>query len=458
MTPTSPPSSSRTPVPQRVTAWFARWGPILPLLAAELIVWLGFGALLPVMPLYFTEHGVSLEVLGFVIAAWPIARLVGEPVFGWIADRTPRVPLMVGGLVATAIAVGLSLVFTGPAAFLVLRFAAGLATAAYDPAARGFLTDSTPPERRGEAFGLYGAAQMAGLLLGPAIGGLGAAAFGGIGFVFAFCAVATLAAAVAVALRVHESDQTGRGHVAFGHDLSEFPPESASAHRRAADDLLADGRVDDAAAEGRPSRLPVPSTLLNRLLLTAIILNLGGYFAGGTYEVVWSLFLEERGAGLDLIGLTFAMFALPVLFVSPLAGRYVDRHGVILFVVLGSLATAGASALYPFVPSPVLVIPILFVEATGFAILNPALYAIVAAASPRGKSSTAQGIFGAAGTVGTIVASIATGFLAEMDLRFPFWLCSVVMSICLVIGLLVGGRLVRGMTPAIHGTAPSPAA
>ena len=65
----------------------------------------------------------------------------------------------------------------------------------YDPAARGYLTDATPPERRGEAFGLYGAAQMGGLLIGPAIGAFGAGAFGGIAFVFVFSGIAALLAA-----------------------------------------------------------------------------------------------------------------------------------------------------------------------------------------------------------------------------------------------------------------------
>src|SRR4051812_33345141 len=159
---------------ERLAAWTARWGDIAPLLLAEFIVWLGFGALLPVLPIYFTEQGVDLAFLGLVIAAWPAARLVGEPVFGWLADRTARVPLMVVGLVATGIFSFLPLVFTGPLAFLLLRAGAGLATSVYDPAARGYVTDATPPERRGEAFGLYGAVQMGGLLVGPAIGALGA--------------------------------------------------------------------------------------------------------------------------------------------------------------------------------------------------------------------------------------------------------------------------------------------
>ena len=95
----------------RVRSWLDRWGDVVPLLLAEFIVWLGFGALLPVLPLYFTQQGVDLALLGLVIAAWPAARLVGEPVFGWLADRTARVPLMVVGLVATGVFSILPLVF-----------------------------------------------------------------------------------------------------------------------------------------------------------------------------------------------------------------------------------------------------------------------------------------------------------------------------------------------------------
>ena len=214
----------------RIAAWMRRWSAILPLLAAELIVWLGFGALLPVMPLYFTEHGVDLATLGVVVAAWAAARLVGEPVFGWLADRVPRVPLMVAGNVGAAIFLFLPLVFVGPLAFIVLRALAGFATALYDPAARGYITDATPADGRGEAFGLYGAAQMGGLLLGPAIGGLGSAAFGGVGFIFVFGGISSLVAAAAIALRVREhprpsGDRTTARTRTASLDLTEFPHE-----------------------------------------------------------------------------------------------------------------------------------------------------------------------------------------------------------------------------------------
>lgn len=430
----------------RIPAWFDRWGAILPLLAAEFIVWLGFGGLLPVMPLYFHEQGLDLATLGVVIAAWPAARLVSEPIFGWLADRTARVPLMVAGLLLTGLFEMLPLFLIGPAAFVLLRGAAGLAAAMYDPAARGYLTDATPPERRGEAFGLYAAAQMGGLLIGPAIGAIGAGFFGGIRFVFIFSAVASFLGAAAIAWRVKESGV--RTHPALSHDATEFPRDTPSVEGRAATAIAADreSNVDPDA----------PARLLNRGLIAALVINAGGSYAGGTYEVIWSLFLQHLGAGLDLIGLTFALFGLPVLLLSPFAGRIVDRRGSRLFIVIGCTVPAVAGICYTLIVDPRLTIPLILLEATGFALLNPALYALVAANSPPGRSSTAQGLFGAAGTLGFIIASLVAGVLAAQDILYPFYVFCAFILVSLVVGLLIGGPRLgrhRPVPPATQASA-----
>jgi MFS family permease len=399
------------------------------------------------MPLYFRDHGVDVELLGIVIAAWPLATLVGQPAFGWLADRSSRTRIMVGGLVVTAVALALPLVLTSAPAFIALRALAGLGTSAYDPAARGYLTDATPPERRGEAFGLYGAGQMAGLLLGPAIGGLGAAAVGSVSFVFVLGAITTLGAALAVGLTVREREG-GHSHVGPSIDFTEFPGEPPQRYA-----------IADAGSErpGRGSR-PQPAMLVNRLLLAALVLNLGSYLAGGTYEVIWSLFLEGRGASLGFIGLTFALWGLPVLLLSPYAGRLVDRRSGLSLIVAGSIAMSVASVSYPFVPELGWVLPLSILEASGFAFLNPALYALVAAGSPPGRSSTAQGLFGAAGTMGTIVASVLAGYLAALDIRLPFFASAIALMACLGVGLAVGGHAIRrvGEQPATS-LEPAPA-
>jgi DHA1 family multidrug resistance protein-like MFS transporter len=409
----------------RTSAWLVRWGPILPLLLAEFILWVGFGALLPVLPLYTTHHGVSLGNLGLVVAAWPAARLIFEPIFGWVADRTRRKPLMVAALFVTAALIPLNLVSYGVVPFVILRALTGAATAVYDPAARGFLVDATPADRQGEAFGLYSAAQMGGLLFGPAIGGLGAFLTGSDGFVFVFCGVATALAGLAVLALVHEQTRSRAATTVPSEGVGEMAASAAG--RRANPD----------AAEDDPFR---PTRLANRLLIAAIVVNLGSNFATGTYEVAWSLFLSSRGAGLDLIGATFAMFAIPMILLSPWAGRVVDRRGSLPFIIIGTIAPSIAAILYTVMPDVRLAIPIILFESAGIAVAYPALYAIVSAASPAGRSATTQGLFGAAGTVGFILSAVIAGWLAGFDLRWPFWFSSLTGFVALLVSLLVGAR------------------
>ncbi|MEA2518158.1 MAG: transporter, family, multidrug resistance protein [Chloroflexota bacterium] len=420
----------------RIAAWTRRWDAILPLLAAELIVWLGFGALLPIMPIYFTQNGVDLGTLGVVVAAWPAARLVGEPIFGWVADRTRRVPLMVAGNVGAGIFLFLPLVWVGAGPFIVLRALAGLSTAIYDPAARGYISDATPADRRGEAFGLHGAAQMGGLLLGPAIGGLGSAAFGGVAFIFWFGAISSFAAAFAIAIRVRERPSAAglaREGWSPAVDLTGFPHEPDHLVRRTTRD------VDDADAGAAAG----PASLRNRLLIAAILFTVGGNFAAGTYEVIWSLYLTGLGAGLELVGLTFAMFGLPVLILSPAFGRRVDRGGMTVYLVAGTALPVLAALVYTVIRDPLWSIPLILVEATGFAMFNPALYSIVAAGSPPGRSSTAQGVFGASGTLGFVIASLLAGNLAEIGIRLPFFVFAIVMTGFTIAAFVVGGSRLR---------------
>ncbi len=191
----------------------------------------------------------------------------------------------------------------------------------------------------------------------------------------------------------------------------------------------------------------MPTRILNRGIVAALLINAGGYYASGTYEVIWSLFLEGLGADLTLIGLTFAMFGLPVLVFSPVAGRIVDKRGAYPFIVIGTILPAVAGIAYTLIPEAWLAVPLILVEATGFAFLNPALYAVVAANSPPGRSSTTQGVYGAAGTLGFIVASLVAGVLAEANILYPFYVFAVLILVALVAGLAIGGSRLDGRPP-----------
>jgi DHA1 family multidrug resistance protein-like MFS transporter len=410
--------------------WIRRWRPLLPVLIAEFIILLGFGALLPVLPLFVVEHGIDVPTLGLIAAAWSIAKLVAEPIFGYLADRTSRKPFLVGGAVVLGIATMLPIVFTSAAALFVLRFISGAAAGAYDPAARGMIVDATEEGERGEAFGIYAAFQMGGFVLGPVIGAFGAAVGGGFAFPFLFTGVLTLGAAVLLAFTVpsqpHVVDEPAAVAAPGGpvqRVAPSEPPFSATT-------------AGIPAADEAPGVVRAPlRDLLNVSMGVALIMNFGFSLAFGVYEVIWSLFLEDLGASIEWIGLTFALFGLPMMIVSPWAGRLVDRFGPIRFAGLGGFVICLAGVVYAISTEPVLPSLIVPVEAVAEAFLLPALYALVAFGSPSGRSSTAQGIFGAVGTIGLIVATLSAGWLWELGRAWPFVFFVVGSSACLVLGL-----------------------
>lgn len=415
--------------PGGVRGRLARALPILPVLLAEAILWLGFGALAPVLPLYLTDRGIDPATLGLIVAAWPAARLLGEPAFGWLADRTDKRALMLAGLVSAAIVVPLPLVVAGAPAFILTRALAGLATAAYDPAARGYIMDATPSGERGAMFGLYTSAQMVGALVGPAFGAVGAALGGGLAFPFIFSSFALAAAAVALALTT------------LGRPSPRRAPSGAETAAARLAETAAAGRTEPARAAGLPTPTAAPpASLLNRLLVAVIVINLGSILAAGANEAIWSLWLTELGGDILLIGLCYAAFGLSALLVAPLAGQWVDRLGPLRFIVLGTLATASATLMYGLLSDPFLALPASALDGVALGLLAPALFAVVARASPSGRSATAQGLFGGTGTLGLIVGSIAGGMLFAVDIRLPFFVFAGTMLVALVLGLRVAGR------------------
>jgi hypothetical protein len=76
-------------------------------------------------------------------------------------------------------------------------------------------------------------------------------------------------------------------------------------------------------------------------------------------------------------------------------------------------------------------------EALAEAFVVPALFTLVAQGTPAGRTATAQGIFGASGTVALIVASLAAGILWGGDPASPFVFFVVGLLVTVAIGLLV---------------------
>lgn len=138
----------------------------------------------------------SLLVLGGLLALYDGAEVLLKPVFGALADRIGARPVLLGGLVAFALASAVYAVADSPGWLWAARLGQGAAASAFSPAASAMVARLNPAARRGRAFGSYGFFKSLGYTFGPLLGGLLVWA-GGLRLLFVVLAV--LAASVAAA-------------------------------------------------------------------------------------------------------------------------------------------------------------------------------------------------------------------------------------------------------------------
>jgi DHA1 family tetracycline resistance protein-like MFS transporter len=145
-------------------------------LSVALIDAIGFGIVLPVLPslvVELTELPLTeaTRIGGYLAAAYALAQFFAGPILGNLGDSIGRRPVLLFSTFAFAIDYALCAVAPTLAWLFLGRVVAGIAGATFGPA-NAVLADVTPPEKRGQTFGLMGAAFGTGFLLGPGIGGL----------------------------------------------------------------------------------------------------------------------------------------------------------------------------------------------------------------------------------------------------------------------------------------------
>lgn len=142
---------------------------------------LGFGIVLPLLPLYGKHFGADGRTLGLLMASFSAMQFLFAPVWGRVSDRVGRRPILILGLagstffyalfgVATALGQGNTLLGLDTLSWLfVARIGAGIAGATI-PTAQAYIADTTGTAERGKGMALIGAAFGIGFTFGPLLG------------------------------------------------------------------------------------------------------------------------------------------------------------------------------------------------------------------------------------------------------------------------------------------------
>jgi MFS family permease len=362
---------------------------------------LGIGMVVPVRVLYAQSRGASLAIIGAMASAFLLSNFIFQYPVGWLADFWGKRRIMMIGLVGACGLTVLYLVVADPLLFVVLRFIEGIFSAGVMSSARAILADEIREDERGQAFGIYGAFMNAGFLLGPALGGLLAAT--GYAPTFLISVVFRLAAVLIV--------------VRFVPVAPRVRPETRA----------------EAAAVPRRALWTMP-------LIGAYILFFGDNLYFGFDLTLAPLWLKHHvGATITLIGLSYAVWALPNVILTPIGGRIADRmRRSTLILVFGALQIPCYIA-FGLLNSIGVAMVVFAIHGAVYAMMQPAVDANLAAFSPPAARARAQGLYSALGMVGAFLAANTLSYLYGINFRLPLFVMAVGFGLC----VLIGGVMVR---------------
>ncbi len=359
---------------------------------------IGMWFFLPLLPIFLGRKGGSAALIGVVFAAGLLANAVVRYPAGWASDRFGTRVVLVASMVATA-ALFLAYLLPLPiGAFIVVRLLHGAAQGAFYPAANGLLAEVTPESERGRAFGYMQATNMAGMLIGPAVGGF--IALLNIGYAFAIAAAFTAVTVVA---------------------LATLPNVKARATVEA----------------------PARAMRIARRLLPLIVLGAGTSYMIGVFDTIWSLYLTYRGASTFAVGLSFVAFALPAMLLSGYAGSLGDRFGARRLIVAALLCTAFFSGIYPFIASVPWLIGLGLLEGAFTISGVPSTMAEVSRLSEPGQYARTQGVFQTVQTGVQIAGALAGGALLMLGPEYAFLSITVVCVLGAIFGVAPRGVAIR---------------
>jgi MFS transporter, DHA1 family, tetracycline resistance protein len=138
---------------------------------------IGFGIVLPLLPLYGESYGARGWEIALLMAAFSAMQFLFAPAWGRLSDRIGRRPVLLvstAGAVASYALFAYATRFQGATALWLIILSRALAgiCGANITVAQAYIADITPPDQRSKRMGLIGMAFGLGFIFGPPIGSI----------------------------------------------------------------------------------------------------------------------------------------------------------------------------------------------------------------------------------------------------------------------------------------------
>lgn len=338
----------------------------------------GFGLIIPAIPLFASSFGASATAIGLVISAFAVARLVSGLFAGKLVERFGERLVLGSGLAMVALFTFVTALAQDYNQLLVFRTAGGLGSSMFSVAAGSLLLRSVDESHLGRAQSVYNGGFLVGAITGPAFGGV----LMGISLRAPFFIyTATLLIASTIALIRLTPDR-------LGHKSSK------------------------PVIDGEPMRIREALAFPDYRIALALTF-LGSWVLFGLRSSLVPLFVtEELGASTSIVGLGFTVAGLSNGLILLRAGRITDLRGRRYSLFVGSYFVLLGLIVMTFAFDPLLYIIAMILMGLGGAFFGSAPAALVGDVI-KGRGGRVIAFFQMAGDAGMMVGPIVLGLIKD---------------------------------------------
>lgn len=383
--------------------------PILIIFLTVLIDMIGFGIVIPILPLYSQQFHATEWQTGLLLGVYSLMQLLFAPIMGRWSDRVGRRPVLIVSILGTA----LGFVVLGLANTLGLLFLGRIIdgiSGGNISTAQAYIADVTPPEKRSGAMGLIGAAFGLGFVFGPAIGGW----LGHFSIQAPFFAAAILALINAIA-------------------VFAFLPESRLQEKQSHPVIMETPWQTFLSARNTPLGMLMICSLL---ATSAFSLVTAHYTLFTNHRLGWSIL--DNGHMFAYIGV------IGILIQGGLIRRLVPKTGERPLIILGSVILCMSMALLPLPPDSVFMV---IIASSGLAVGNSLMTPMISGLSSKLTDEHSQGVvlglMQSIASLGRMLGPVIGGFLLTYDAHHTnipfgvtaFWFSAVLMILAVIAAL-----------------------
>ncbi|MFA4957637.1 MAG: MFS transporter [Candidatus Methanoperedens sp.] len=334
----------------------------------------------PVLPLFMQSIGSSDAVIGLISAISPFAGILFSFPVGVLSDRLGRRRLLITAGAIFLIAPLLYIFIDRPLWMIPIRFFHGTATAILGPVISAIIVERFF-DRKGEMLGKYASSTLIGRTFAPLAGGVILSFFAAYPGLFRFQIVYVAAALAAVPVFVM---------TLFYREKNDRPLKVITLS------VFKESFVN---------------FFSHRRLRGIALVDMGTYFAFGTFETFLPIFLASRDVNPYQTGIIFAVQVLMIATTKPFFGWIADRIDKRIQICVGLLLSGIAIAAIPLSSSFPHFIVISIGAGLGISLSTVATSAYVADLAKKEEIGASMGALSSTMDIGHSTGPLVSGMI-----------------------------------------------